>query len=135
MGTMIFVNLPVNDLKKTMAFFKRLGFKYNKQFTDKKAACMVVEKNIFVMLLVKKFFKGFVPTKKIANPKKTTEAIFSFSMPSKKKVDQIVNAAIAAGGIEQEKQDLGWMYSRSFEDLDGHLWDMFWMDPKMIKKG
>ncbi|MDE1846235.1 MAG: glyoxalase/bleomycin resistance/extradiol dioxygenase family protein, partial [Candidatus Micrarchaeota archaeon] len=122
MGTSIFVNLPVKDLKKTMAFFKKLGFKYNKQFTDKKAACMVIEKNIFAMLLVKKFFKGFIPNKEISNSKKTTEAIFSFSMPSKKKVDQMVEAAVAAGGIEQGKQDLGFMYSRSFEDLDGHLW-------------
>ncbi|HVA83015.1 MAG TPA: VOC family protein [Candidatus Aquilonibacter sp.] len=133
MGTSIFVNLPVKDLKKTMAFFSKLGFKYNKQFTDKNAACMVIERNIFAMLLVKKFFKGFIK-KEIANSAKTTEAIISLSAPSKKKVDWMVDRAVAAGAIEGKKQDLGFMYSRSFEDLDGHSWDLFWMDPKNIKK-
>lgn len=133
MGTMIFVNLPVKDLKKTMAFFSKLGFKYNKQFTDKNAACMVVSKQIFVMLLVKKFFKGFT-SKQIAEAKRSTEAIFAISAPSKKRVDWMVDRAVSAGAIEGKKYDRGFMYSRTFEDLDRHNWEIVWMDKKMIKK-
>jgi len=133
MGTMIFVNLPVKNLKKTMAFFSKLGFRYNKQFTNNKAACMVVSKEIFVMLLVSKFFKGFIK-KEIANSAKTTEAIIALSAPSKKRVDWVVDRAVAAGAIEGTKYDRGFMYSRTFEDPDRHNWEIVWMDKKMIKK-
>lgn len=129
MKRMIFVNLPVKDLNRSMAFFSGLGFKFNPQFTDENAACMVIEEDsIYAMLLVEKFFKGF--TKKgIADANKVTEVLVSLSADSRAGVDRLVNDAIAGGGNEpREKQDYGWMYSRAFEDPDGHVWEIVYMD-------
>ncbi|MDE1870139.1 MAG: glyoxalase/bleomycin resistance/extradiol dioxygenase family protein [Candidatus Micrarchaeota archaeon] len=134
MATMIFVNLPVKDLKKTMTFFSKMGFKYNRQFTNKSAACMVISKEIFVMLLVKKFFKGFTK-KQIVDSKKATEAIISLSAESRKKVDEMLGKAVKAGATEVMTQDHGWMYSCSFQDLDHHNWEIFWMDKSRVKSG
>jgi len=128
MTKQIFINLPVKDLEKTIEFFTKLGFKFNPQFTDENATCMIIGENIFAMLLVEKFFKSFI-SKEIADAKKTTEVLLGLQVESKKEVDEMVNKAIKAGGIEsREAQEHGWMYSRSFEDINGHIWEVFHMD-------
>jgi predicted lactoylglutathione lyase len=130
----IFVNLPVKDLGKTIEFFKKLGFEFNPQFTDENATCMVVNDNIFVMLLVEKFFKTFTQ-KEICDTTKNTEVIIALSTESREKVDQMLQNVIKAGGKESRKpQDHGWMYGRSFEDLNGHLWEIIYMDEKALKE-
>ena len=130
----IFVNLPVKDLKKTMAFFKKLGFTYNKQFTDEKAASLVLGEHIYVMLITEPFFKTFIK-KEIANSSKSTEAIMAIGVKSKKAVDEMVDKALAAGGVKyKEADDYGWMYSRSFQDLDGHLWEVLYADLSKFPK-
>lgn len=130
----IFVNLPVKDLGKTIEFFKKLGFEFNPQFTDENATCMVVNENIFVMLLVEKFFKTFTQ-KEICDTTKNTEVITALSTESREKVDQMLENVIKAGGKESRKpQDHGWMYGRSFEDLDGHLWEIIYMDEKALNE-
>jgi hypothetical protein len=135
MGKQIFVNLPVKDLDKTMEFFTKLGFKFNPQFTDKNAACMVIEDNIFAMLLVEKFFKSFTPGKNISDARKNTEVLNALSFNSRKEVDNMTNKAVKAGGKEFRKaQDDGWMYGRAFEDLDGHIWEVFYMDESKAPK-
>ncbi len=133
MTTKIFLNLPVRDLNKTIEFFTKLGFKFNPQFTDENATCMIVGEDIFVMLLVEKFFRTF--TKKgISDTSKNTEMIVALSMESKEKVDQMINKVVEAGGKEsREAQDHGWMYGRSFEDINGHLWEVFYMDESALK--
>lgn len=124
----IFVNLPVEDLDKSIEFFTTLGFTFNPQFTDKNATCMIISENIFAMLLVKKFFKTFIK-KEISDAKKTTEVLLALSVDSKAAVDELIGLAVKAGGKEpREKQDHGWMYGRAFEDVDGHIWEVFWMD-------
>jgi predicted lactoylglutathione lyase len=129
MTKQIFVNLPVKDLKKTTEFFTELGFTFNPQFTDENATCMVIGENIFAMLLVEKFFKNFIPTKKICDAKKNTEMLVALSVQSRKKVDDMIDKAIAAGGSEyRNAEDHGWMYGRSFEDIDGHIWEIFYAD-------
>lgn len=134
MKTKIFVNLPIRDLNKSVAFFTKLGFSFNPQFTDENATCMIVGEDIFVMLLVEKFFKSFTK-KEVCDTSKYTEAIVALSVDSREKVDQLINKAIEAGGSEpREKQDHGWMYGRSFEDIDGHLWEAFFMEESAIKK-
>jgi predicted lactoylglutathione lyase len=134
MATKIFVNLPVRDLNKTIDFFTKLGFTFNPQFTDENATCMVVGEAIFVMLLVEKFFKSFTK-KEICNTTKDTEVILALSAESREKVDQMINKVIEAGGREsREPQDHGWMYGRSFEDIDGHVWEIIYMDESAIKK-
>ena len=122
MATKIFVNLPVKNLNKTIEFFTKLGFKFNPQFTDENAACMIVGEDIFVMLLVEKFFKTFTK-KEICDTSKNTEVIVAISVEGREKVDQMINKAIEAGGREnREPQDHGWIYGRSFEDINGHIW-------------
>jgi uncharacterized protein len=128
MATKIFVNLPVKDLTKTMEFFTKLGFTFNPQFTNENAACMIVGEDIFIMLLIEKFFGTF--TKKgICNTTKDTEVIVALSAENREKVDQMINKVIEAGGREsREPQDYGWMYGRSFQDIDGHLWEIIHMN-------
>lgn len=134
MSTKVFVNLAVKDLPKTMEFFSNLGFSFNPQFTNDDAACMIISEENYTMLLKEEFFASFI-NKEIADAKKTTEVLMALSFDSKEEVDQIMAKAIAAGGKEtRASQDLGFMYSRSFEDLDGHIWEPFWMDPKHIQK-
>lgn len=134
MKTKIFVNLPIRDLDKSVAFFTKLGFSFNPQFTDENATCMIVGEDIFIMLLVEKFFKSFTK-KEVCDTSKYSEAIVALSVDSRDKVDQLINKAIEAGGSEpREKQDHGWMYGRSFEDIDGHLWEAFFMEESAIKK-
>ena len=134
MKTKIFVNLPIKDLNKSVAFFTKLGFSFNPQFTDENATCMIIGEDIFIMLLVEKFFKSFTK-KDVCDTSKNTEAIVALSVESREKVDQMIEKAIGAGGSEpREKQDQGWMYGRSFEDTDGHLWEVFFMEESAIKK-
>ena len=132
MATKIFVNLPVKNLKKSVEFFTRLGYTFNAQFTDDNATCMIIGEDVFVMLLVEDYFKTFTK-KQIADTKKTVEVLNCLSADSKAAVDDLVNKAIAAGGIEpREAQDHGFMYSRAYEDLDGHTWEILWMDPSAV---
>ncbi|MDP3742404.1 MAG: VOC family protein [Candidatus Micrarchaeota archaeon] len=133
----IFVNLPVKNLDKSIEFFKKLGFTFNPQFTDQNATCMIICDNIFAMLLVEPFFKTFT-TKEISDAAKSVEVINALAVGSKLDVDNMIKAALSAGGVEPRPvQDHGWMYGRAFEDLDGHLWEVFYMDetqmPKEIK--
>src|SRR6266511_6141022 len=133
MATKIFVNLPAKDLNKTIDFFTKLGFTFNPQFTDENATCMIVGEDIFVMLLVEKF-KTFT-RKEICNTTKDTEVIVALSTESRENVDQRINKVIEAGGKEsREPQDHGWMYGRSFEDINGHLWEVIYMDKNALKE-
>ena len=128
MATQIFVNLPVKDINKLIEFFTQLGFTFNAQFTDANAICMIIGENIFAMLLVEEFFKTFTK-KSIADSFKSTEVLLGVSAESREAVDEMVNKALAAGGkAPNDKQDHGYMYGWGFEDLDGHQWDIFWMD-------
>ena len=134
MITKLFVNLPIKDLNKTVEFFTKLGFTFNPQFTDENSTCMIVSNDIFVMLLVEKFFKTFTK-KEISDVSKNTEVIVALSTQSREEVDQMMEKVIGAGGKEsRDPQDHGWMYGRSFEDIDGHLWEIFYMDETAIKK-
>jgi predicted lactoylglutathione lyase len=129
----IFVNLPVKDLEKSMTFFKALGFTFNAQFTDETAACMVISDDIFAMLLTHDKFKQFTP-KAIADASLTSEVLTAISAESKDEVNKMVDAALKAGGQKlREPQDHGFMYERSFQDPDGHIWEIMWMDPAAIK--
>lgn len=133
MTTQIFVNLPVKDLSRTVEFFKMLGFTFNPQFTDENATCMIINDNIFVMLLVEKFFKTFTK-KEICDTTKDTEVIIALSTESREKVDEMMQNVLEAGGKEsREPQDHGWMYGRSFQDINGHLWEIIYMDEKALK--
>jgi len=134
MSSKIFVNLPVKDLKRSVEFFTKLGYTFNAQFTDENATCMVVSEDIFVMLLVEPFFKTFI-TKPLANAKESTEVLVAFSMDSRAEVDRIAEAAKAAGaGHHKDPDDRGFMYQRSFQDPDGHVWEYIWMDPAALQK-
>ncbi len=134
MATKIFLNLPVKDLNKTVEFFTKLGFKFNPKFTDKNATCMIISDEIYAMLLVETFFKTFTK-KEICDTSKSTEVITALSYETKEEVDLLMKKALAAGGREfREKQDYGWMYSRSLEDINGHLWELFCMDESAMPK-
>ncbi|HEY7532428.1 MAG TPA: VOC family protein [Nitrospiraceae bacterium] len=131
----IFVNLPVKDLDKSMAFFKAIGFSFNPQFTDKTAACMVMSEDIYAMLLTHDKVKQFTG-KEIADAHQTTEVLTALAVESKAKVHELADKAIRAGSKEPRKpQDYGFMFARSFEDPDGHIWEVFWMDPAHVQKG
>ncbi|KAB7731140.1 glyoxalase/bleomycin resistance/extradiol dioxygenase family protein [Rudanella paleaurantiibacter] len=128
MATQIFVNLPVRSLDRSVAFFTQLGYTFNPQFTDEKATCMVISDTIYVMLLVEPFFCSFTK-KSIADTTQTAEVIVSLSADSREAVDAIVDKAVAAGAnTPVPAQDHGFMYERSFEDLDGHSWSYVYMD-------
>jgi len=130
----IFVNLPIRNLDASMTFFKRLGFSFNPQFTDETAACMVISDDIYAMLITETRFKDFTK-KQIADATKTTEVLTALSVDSKAEVDQIMDAALKAGATEANApQDHGFMIVRSFNDLDGHIWEIFWMNPEHVQK-
>ena len=129
----IFVNLPVRDLKRSMDFFQALGFDFNLQFTDDKAACMVISGEAFVMLLREDFFRTFTK-RQPADTSKSTEALLALSCESRAEVDEIVRKAIDAGGSHaMDPNDHGFMYNWSFYDLDGHHWEVLWMDPNAVQ--
>ncbi len=133
MSTQIFVNLPVMDLQRSIDFFTKLGFDFNAQFTDENATCMIIGAESFVMLLAEDFFKTFTK-KDLCDAKTQTEAIIALSAESREGVDELVDKALGAGGQpSSEVMDEGPMYSRSFQDLDGHLWEVLYMDPSAIQ--
>jgi predicted lactoylglutathione lyase len=127
MVNQIFVNLPVKDLDRSVAFWTALGFSFNPQFTDENATSMLVGDNIFVMLLVEPYFQGFTP-KPVSDATRQTEVLVALSLESRQAVDALVDKALASGGTEtQPARDLGFMYQRSFADPDGHQWEPFFM--------
>lgn len=130
----IFVNLPVEDLQKSVEFFTALGFTFNPQFTDEKATCMVIGENIYAMLLVKSFFQTFTK-KEVADATKSTEVLVALSANSREEVNELVQKALAAGGkAANDVADHGFMYSWSFQDLDGHIWELIYMDENAVPK-
>ena len=135
MSTQIFINLPVKDLNKSVAFFKAMGFTHNPKFTDESAACIVFSDEINVMLLTHSKFKEFA-RKPMADAHKSIEVLTCLTFDDKTRIDQIVDKAIAAGASEprREPQLNDSMYMRSFDDLDGHAWEILWMDPKGMAK-
>ncbi|WP_329116971.1 VOC family protein [Streptomyces sp. NBC_01465] len=133
MTQMIFVNLPVKDLEVSKAFFTKLGYSVNAQFTDENASSIVVSDTIVLMLLKESFFETFT-TRKIADTSTTVESITCFSAESREAVDELVDTALSSGGSPaQEPQDHGFMYGRSFLDPDGHHFEVVWMDPSAIQ--
>jgi len=134
MATKIFVNLPVKDLKRSMEFFTKLGYKFNPQFTDETAACMVISEDIYVMLLTHPKFEEFTP-KAICDSTKNTEVLVCLSYESRDKVNDMVRKAVAAGGTTYtESKDYGFMYQHGFQDLDNHMWELIYMEPNGIAK-
>ncbi len=134
-GRMLFVSIPVADLERSKEFFARLGFSYNPGFTDETAACMLVGEQAFVMLLSREKFAEFSHLP-IADPTTHALALYCFSASSREEVDAVSAAALAAGGTEaDDAEDHGFMYSRSFFDLDGHGWQVMWMDPAAADQG
>ena len=128
----IFVNLAVRDLPRSMDFFRTLGFDFDRRFTDEKAACMVISADAFVMLLAEPYFRTFTK-REICDTSRQTEGLFALSCGSRAEVDDIVKKAIAAGGRHaMDPQDHGFMYGWSFYDLDGHHWEVLWMDPQAL---
>lgn len=128
MATNIFVNLPVRDLAASVRFFTHLGYTFNPQYTDEGATCMIVAENIFVMLLVEERFKSFTP-KPICDARTSTEVLVCLQVESREQVTFMVNKAIEAGGSAyKEPQDHGFMYGHGYQDLDGHLWEIIYMD-------
>ena len=135
MATQVFINLPVKDLDKSKAFFAHLGYKFNPQFTDENAACMIISDTIYAMLLTEPFFKNFIK-KEISNAHKTTEVIVCLSCDSRAKVDEVVKKAVEAGGkTPVPPQDHGFMYGHGFQDLDGTFgnWST-WIQPTFKNK-
>jgi len=129
MARQIFVNLPVKDLKRSVNFFTALGYSFNPQFTDENATCMIVGDNIFVMLLVESFFKTFTK-KALCDATRSTEVLVCLSCDSRAHVDALVSKAVAAGGTTPNaSQDHGFMYQHGYQDLDGHLWELVYMEP------
>ena len=128
-GRMLFVNIPVADLERSKAFFSKLGFSYDEAFTSETAACVLVGEQAFVMLLSRETFAQYAKLP-IADPTTHTLALYCFSVSTRDEVDAVSAAALAAGGTEADgAEDHGFMYSRSFFDLDGHGWQVMWMDP------
>ena len=129
MKTQIYVNLPVKDLKRSTTFFEKLGFELNPKFSDERATCVVLGENMYAMLLVESFFQTFT-NKPISDATKSTEVLVCLSCESREKVDDLVKKAIAAGGgAPREPQVQGFMYGHGFEDLDGHIWELIFMEP------
>ncbi len=129
MSREIYVNLPIADMPRSQAFFQSLGFAFNPKFTNDQGACMVISEGIYVMLLVESFFKTFT-AKQVADATTTTEVLLCLSCSSREEVDELARKAVAAGGrLPTPPQDHGFMYGHGFEDLDGHLWELVYMDP------
>jgi uncharacterized protein len=131
----IFINLPVKDLQRSSDFFTQLGFSFNPQFTDEKAACMIIsDEKIFAMLIREDYFSTFTK-KQIADAGRTTEVLLALDVESRERVDELIEKAIKAGGSDyMEPQDHGWMYYRTFADPDGHLWEVMYGDESQIPK-
>ena len=129
MAAKIFVNLPVKNLNNSVEFFTQLGFTFSPQFTDETATCMIVAEDIYVMLLTEEKFKTFIP-KELCDATKSTEVVVCLSCESRAEVDEMVRKAIAAGGTTyNDAQDYGFMYGHGFQDLDGHIWELIFIEP------
>jgi predicted lactoylglutathione lyase len=125
----IFVNLPIKDMERSQAFFKSLGYSFNPQFTNEQGAALVLGENLFAMLLVEPFFQTFTQ-KPVADATKSTEVLVCLSCSSRAEVDDLVRKALAAGAkAPNAPQDHGFMYGHGFEDLDGHIWELAYMEP------
>jgi uncharacterized protein len=134
MSTKIFVNLPVRDLNASIKFFTKLGFSFNPQFTDETATCMVVSEDIFVMLLTHAKFKTFT-SKEICDATKSTEVLVCLTSASREKLNEMVQKAVVAGGTTyNEPKDHGFMYAHGFQDLDGHIWELIYMEPSALEQ-
>jgi predicted lactoylglutathione lyase len=134
-GRLLFVNLPVADLARSRAFFARLGFGFDPRFTDERAACMLVGEHASVMLLTRETFAQF-SHRPLADPATHALALFCFGVAARDEVDAVAEAALAAGATEADgPEDHGYMYARSFFDLDGHGWQVMWMDPAAAEQG
>jgi uncharacterized protein len=134
MATKIFVNLPVQDLNKSMAFFEALGYSFNRQFTDATAACLVISEDIYAMLMTHEKFKGFT-SREVCDASRSNEAMICLSCENRAQVDDLVRKAVAAGGTAPAPPtDYGFMYNHGFEDLDRHIWALVSMDPSHIQK-
>lgn len=130
----LFVNLAITDLARTTAFWKRLGFAFNQQFTDENATCMILSEEAYVMWLMRPFFQSFTQ-KQICDTGTASEALLCISAESRAAVDALVQTALAAGGSPaMPPSDMGFMYGWSFYDIDGHHWEVMWMDPSHIQK-
>ena len=124
----IFVNLPIQDMARSQAFFKALGLTFNPRFTNEQGACLEIGENFYAMLLVQPFFQGFVQ-KPIADAHQSTEVILALSVDSRAEVEAVVRQAVAAGATRiPAPKDYGFMFQDGFADLDGHQWEVFWMD-------
>lgn len=131
----LFVNLAVDDLDRSVEFFTGLGFSFDERFTDETATCMLIGEDAYSMLLVKSKFGEFAK-KGIADADAATEAILAITADSREEVDDFVEKALATGGSPaNDPYDMGWMYGKSFNDPDGHQWEIFWMDPVAAEKG
>lgn len=131
---MLFVNLPVKDLDASVDFFTKLGFSFDPRFTDETATQMIVSENAFVMLLVEDRFKDFTK-KELTDASSQTEVIVALSAESREEVDALTDEALGAGGsAANDPLDMGFMYVRSFQDPDGHLWEVVWMDPAALEE-
>ena len=127
MHNQIFVNLPIKDLPRSVRFFESLGYTFNPQFTDENATCMILGENLFAMLLVEPYFKTFIE-KDVSDAHRATEVLLAVPVASREAVDALVEKALAAGAKEpRPARDLGFMYQRSYDDLDGHTWEVFHM--------
>jgi len=132
METKIFLNLAVKDLNKAISFFTELGFSFNSKFTNDKGTCLIIGPNINVMLLVEEFYKTFTD-KEICNTDTSSEVLISISVETREKVDEMIEKAVKAGGTDYNRaNDYGWMYQKTFLDLDGHHWEVFFMDESQI---
>ncbi len=132
---LMFLNLPVADRDASREFFGSLGFEFDQRFTDETCACMVVSDQAYVMLLTSEKFAEFATTP-IADTSNSTQALFCVSAASREGVDEFVDTALGAGGSPaRDPQDYGFMYGRSFRDLDGHTWEVMWMDPQAVEQG
>ena len=135
MKTSIFINIAVKDLAKSREFFSKLGFTFNEQFSDETAASLVIDDNIFFMLLTDNKFQSFIKDRAIADTSLTTEALYAISVDSREAVDAFLDKVMmAVGSAFREPEDYGFMYARSFTDLDGHIWEILWMDPDHVEK-
>lgn len=127
MHNQIFVNLPIKDLPRSVAFFGKLGYTFNPQFTDENATCMVLGENLFAMLLVEPYFRSFIE-KDVSDAHRATEVLLAVPVDSREAVDALLEKALAAGAKEpRPARDYGFMYQRSYDDLDGHTWEVFHM--------
>jgi predicted lactoylglutathione lyase len=135
MATKVFVNLPVQNLDRSIEYFTKLGFAFDPKFTDETATCMSVTEDVAIMLLVAEKFKMFTP-KDICDAKRFTEVLVCLSLDSRAKVDEMVRNAVSAGGtVYSDPQDYGFMYGHGFQDLDHHIWEVIYMEPSPIRQG